>query len=544
MVHSRDARLLGRLRTGLPVTDADLTDASGEFRPIAARILAAPLSDRLVITDHWLAGYAEADAEAIKLAVIHTDPAPPPEALASREEALARSLGLDVRMTRASEIAPRPVDWLWRGRVPLGMLTMFAGDPKLGKSFVALSVAAAVSRGAPLPGDDVPTEPASAIVLSAEDDPARTIVPRLIAAGADLPRVHILKSVILDNRREAPPRLDIHLAALVTAIERVGDCRLVLIDPITAYLGQVDDHRNADLRSVLSPLNDLAERLRVAVVLVSHLSKGSGTNGKHRVLGSIAYVGTCRANFLFVRDRTDPTGRRVLFCDNGGNLGPAAATLAYTIEEREHGGARRVPRRAGRPDRRTGPGRRGRGRTGPPTGQRMPRGRAMAPRSPGRRSGFRQGDRGCRPQLRHRDPNPETRQGAGRGSILPPRIRQERPVVLVPPRGPLGSALILIECHDPHRGPLSGVALYEMTWPSKQRRRMDWTSAGTPGGLPAEAGFDPSHPASAPGWLGSSPQGDAPRGSHHGPLRYPYGPSSSAAFWRASGNLPTKATLP
>jgi putative DNA primase/helicase len=81
----------------------------------------------------------------------------------------------------------------------------------------------------------------------------------------------------------------------------------------------------------------MAERLNVAIVLVSHFSKSGGTNGKHRVIGSIAYVGACRANLAFVKDRTDPTGRRVLVCDNGGNLAPAAPTLAYTIEDRGDG---------------------------------------------------------------------------------------------------------------------------------------------------------------------------------------------------------------
>jgi putative DNA primase/helicase len=333
----RDARLLGRLRTGQPVNEADLTGVSREFQPIASRILAASWMDREELTDEWLRGCDDAEAEAIERAVIDREPMQPSQAVAGREEAIARSLGLDVRLTRVSDIVPRKVEWLWRGRVPSGMLTMFAGDPKLGKSYVTLTIAAAVSRGASLPDGDVPTRPASAINLSAEDDPSRTIVPRLIAAGADLTQIHHLESVVLDNRREAALSLDTDIAAIAAAAERLGDCRLILIDPITAYLGRVDDHRNAGLRSVLTPLNDMAERLDVAVVLVSHLNKGSGTNGRHRVMGSIAYVGTCRANFVFIRDRTDPTGRRVLFCDNGGNLGPVAPTLAYTIEEREFG---------------------------------------------------------------------------------------------------------------------------------------------------------------------------------------------------------------
>ena len=81
----------------------------------------------------------------------------------------------------------------------------------------------------------------------------------------------------------------------------------------------------------------MAERLRIAIVLINHLSKSGGANGKHRVMGSMAYVGVCRANLIFIRDRTDPTGRRVLLCDNGGNLAASPPTLAFTIEERQCG---------------------------------------------------------------------------------------------------------------------------------------------------------------------------------------------------------------
>jgi hypothetical protein len=216
-------------------------------------------------------------------------------------------------------------------------VTLFAGDPKLGKSFATLAVAAAVSRGAPMPDGDPPEGPGSVILMSAEDDPARTIVPRLIAAGADLARVHILESVILADGSEALPSLMADMATILAAAASLGDCRLIVIDPVSAYMGGVDDHRNAELRGVLSPLKAMAERLNFAIVLVTHLSKSGGTNGKHRVIGSIAYVGACRANLLFARDCDDATGRRVLMLDNGGNLAPAAPTLAYVIEDHGDG---------------------------------------------------------------------------------------------------------------------------------------------------------------------------------------------------------------
>jgi putative DNA primase/helicase len=143
--------------------------------------------------------------------------------------------------------------------------------------------------------------------------------------------------VVRANGDEALPTLRADIDAITIAATRLGDCRLIVIDPISAYLSEVDDDRNVVLRGVLTPLKRLAERLGAAVVLVTHLTKESSANGKRRVLGSIAYVGACRANHLFAADPEDPTGRRVLMLDNGGNVAPPAPTLAYVIEDRDRG---------------------------------------------------------------------------------------------------------------------------------------------------------------------------------------------------------------
>ncbi len=128
----RDANLLGRLKTGLPVTETELSEVPKEFQTIAVRIHDAPLTDRQAITDEWLRGCL--DAEAIKQTVIHTDLTQPHPLATGPEEAAARAMGLDVPMTRTSEIVPSPADWLWRGREPLGTITLFSVDPKRGKS--------------------------------------------------------------------------------------------------------------------------------------------------------------------------------------------------------------------------------------------------------------------------------------------------------------------------------------------------------------------------------------------------------------------------
>ena len=155
-------------------------------------------------------------------------------------------------------------------------------------------------------------------------------------------KIHVLQSIIQTDGSEVFPSLKHDVGEIAKAASKLQDCRLIVIDPISAYLGGTDDHKNAELRGLLSPLKAMAEQLNVAVVLVSHLSKGGGSNGKHRVIGSIAYVGACRANFLFVRDRNDSTGRKVLMLDNGGNLAPTAPTLAYEIKDDGDGDGARV----------------------------------------------------------------------------------------------------------------------------------------------------------------------------------------------------------
>jgi hypothetical protein len=315
-----DATMLARLAHYGPV-DPDsayvLSRVSARLRPLAERLLAAGHGDRQAIWDEFL-GSRDNPVSSDRAAHPHAGPS------ASRRR---------VKLTCAVDFEPRELEWLWEGRVPLGMITMFAGDPKLGKSFVTLAMAAAVSGGLPLPFGGFSTRLGSTILMSAEDDPARTIIPRLTAAGADLSRIHIVESVILANGAEALPSLRVDVDAVTAAASRLGDCRLIVIDPVSAYLNGVDDSRNAALRGALSPLKSLSERLSAGVVLVSHLTKASSSSAKHRVAGSIAYVGACRANFLFAADPHDPSGRRVLMLDNGGNVAPPAPTLAFTIED-------------------------------------------------------------------------------------------------------------------------------------------------------------------------------------------------------------------
>ncbi len=192
--------------------------------------------------------------------------------------------------------------WLWPGRIALDSLCVIAGDPGLGKSVLTLDIAAHASRGAPWPDERGFAPVTSVLLMSAEDDFVNTIRPRLVAAGADLSRVIALKGIV-EGRENAPSRmLDISqdLEALQDSIEAVPPPRLLVIDPISAYLGAVSENANAEVRSLLRPLAEMAASTETAIVLVSHLRKAKGSS-LYRIIGSIAFAAVARSALVVQR---------------------------------------------------------------------------------------------------------------------------------------------------------------------------------------------------------------------------------------------------
>jgi len=235
-------------------------------------------------------------------------------------------------LVNMGDVKPERLRWLWPDRIPLGKVTLVFGDPGLGKSFVTLDIAARVSRGMPWPdaGADGAV-PGGIILLSAEDDAADTIRPRLDAAGADVQRVMILQGVHRGaSMATAYFNLASDLPALEVAVRRTPDARLVIIDPISAYLGGTDSHKNADIRGLMAPLVDLAARHGVAILAVTHMNKGAGGRALYRATGSLAFIAAARAGWLVVADANDP--RRRLFLPAKSNLAKEPTGLAYALE--------------------------------------------------------------------------------------------------------------------------------------------------------------------------------------------------------------------
>jgi putative DNA primase/helicase len=227
----------------------------------------------------------------------------------------------------AADIEPQPVEWLWPGRVAIGKLTIMAGIAGLGKTQLGISMAAVVSRGGPWPCGEGHAPLGSVIIFSAEDSAADTVVPRLIAAGADRQRVRLISSVLQGQKGRRSFNLQSDLALLDKLVHNLGDVRLIIIDPISSYLGAL----NPSVRGILEPVSEMAERLRVSIVCITHPPKASGIAAINRFLGSVAFVAAARAAYMVTTDPDDEARR--LFLPVKNNLAPLGKGLAFRVEQ-------------------------------------------------------------------------------------------------------------------------------------------------------------------------------------------------------------------
>jgi len=231
----------------------------------------------------------------------------------------------DVRIT--------PLDWLWHGWIASGKLHIIGGAPGTGKTTIAMSVAATISRGGQWP-DRTYAPVGKVIIWSGEDDPGDTLAPRLLAMGADMENVQFISRVFTGVMKSAfDPARDVDI--LGERISTIPNIRLIVIDPIvSAIIG--DSHRNGEVRRGLQPLADLASEFNAALIGITHFAKGTqGREAGERIIGSIGFTAAARIVMVAAKDKSAgaESDRRV-FARAKNNVGLENGGFIYTVEQR------------------------------------------------------------------------------------------------------------------------------------------------------------------------------------------------------------------
>ena len=225
-----------------------------------------------------------------------------------------------VKIIRMSDVELTPVEWLWKPYLPFGKLSVLQGNPGEGKTYFAMHLAAACTNGKLLPNMER-MEPFNVIYQTAEDGLGDTVKPRLTEAGADLDRV-----LVIDDS-------DVQLTLSDERIEKAiieNNARLVIIDPIQAYLGaDVDMNRANEVRPIFMRLGQVAQRTGCAILLIGHLNKAAGMQSLQRGLGSIDIAAAVRSVMFIGKLKHDPTMR--ILTHEKSSLAPPGASLAFSL---------------------------------------------------------------------------------------------------------------------------------------------------------------------------------------------------------------------
>jgi hypothetical protein len=224
------------------------------------------------------------------------------------------------------------VEWLWPGYIPKGKITDVIGDGDLGKSLVLTDIIARMSRGKPMPDnpDGPMREPIDIVMMVGEDDVSDTVVPRLLAAGADLSRIKVL---VGPNAGIDTPIVFPKDMAILERVIHECDAQLLTIDPVMAFLGNVKTGIDSDVRTgLMGPLKEIASRNGCAILSLRHTNKSEGASASMRGGGSVAFRNAARAGLAFGPDYDDDDGERRIMVQSKKNLGKQRPALAYRIE--------------------------------------------------------------------------------------------------------------------------------------------------------------------------------------------------------------------
>ena len=239
-----------------------------------------------------------------------------------------------VILTCGTDLTPEPYRWLWQYWLAMGKLHILAGAPGQGKTTIALAMAATITIGGRWP-DGSRCAPGNVLIWSGEDDPADTLVPRLMAAGADRARCYFIEGARRDGEVVPfDPARD--LGQLLEAIEKIGGISLLVIDPVVSAVTG-DSHKNTEVRRALQPLVDLTAKCDCAVLGITHFAKGGqGTDPAQRVVGSVAFTAVARVVMVAAKVKGDEEGQDTrILARSKSNIGPDDGGFQYHLEQSE-----------------------------------------------------------------------------------------------------------------------------------------------------------------------------------------------------------------
>lgn len=232
-----------------------------------------------------------------------------------------------------ADLRPEPIAWLWKHWVAKGKLHVLAGMPGQGKTTIAMALAAAVTSGGALP-DGTSCPVGNVVIWSGEDDPADGLLPKLMAAGADVSRIYFVDCMRVGGET-VPFDPAEHMPHLVEQIQRIGQVSLLIVDPVVSAVAG-DSHKNTEVRRALQPLVDLGAQTGAAVLGISHFSKGGqGQDPAQRVVGSVAFTAVARVVLLAAKTTgQDGEDSRVL-ARGKSNIGPDKGGFEYHLQQSE-----------------------------------------------------------------------------------------------------------------------------------------------------------------------------------------------------------------